>query len=83
MAVSRVNGKLKGGDDVSVAEMVALFKAVLAEERAEYDDLPTQRQEHSGPGGGPIEQELTLIDWRKKQQEVRQNVNDTLRDFEE
>ena len=83
MAVGKVNRTLKADGDVTVNELVALFKAVLAEERAEYDDLPTQRQEHSGPGGGPIEQELTLMDWRKKQQEVRQNINDTLRDFEE
>ena len=41
--------------DPTVSEVVNLMRLVLQEERAEYDDEPTQRQEHSGLGGSPIQ----------------------------
>lgn len=36
------------------ADVIRGVQAYLTESRAEYDEEPTQRVEHSGPGGGPI-----------------------------
>jgi len=50
MASQTVGRKVQTGEDVTINELVNLLKAVMQEERAEYDDLPTQREEvkHSG-----------------------------------
>ena len=37
-----------------VNDVVNLMRLVIQEERAEYDDEPTQRHEHSGPEGSAI-----------------------------
>jgi hypothetical protein len=38
----------------SLRQVTGAVRTVVQELRAEYDDLPTQRSEVSGPGGGPV-----------------------------
>ena len=58
LALTTFNRKMQAGEELSANEVTQLMKMVLNEERAEYDDLPTQRNEHSGPDGGAVQ---TLI----------------------
>lgn len=41
-------------DDARWGDVARAVETLTQESRAEYDDLPAQRLEHSGPGGGPI-----------------------------
>ena len=47
LALPNVTRKLRESDGITVNEFVNLAKMVLQEERAEYNDLPTSRNEHT------------------------------------
>jgi hypothetical protein len=73
----------KLGKDESIgtlSQVANTVKIVLGELRAEFDDLPTQRGEFTGPGGGPIEitavpyAEDELTEWRQRQRRDLQNA---------
>ena len=40
--------------NLTMTELIRLVSLILTEERAEYDDMPAQRHELTGPDGGPI-----------------------------
>lgn len=44
----------KGNKDYSPSELTQAIRLLLEQERIEFDDLPTQKHEVSGEGGGPI-----------------------------
>ncbi len=41
-------------DDVSLKDATQALKVVMSEQRAEFDDNPTQRIQHTGADGGPL-----------------------------
>ena len=50
-------------DDPKIAEVTQALRLLLEQERIEFDDLPTQKMEHTGKDGGAIKTEdVTLTD---------------------
>lgn len=66
----KVTNKLKPN------EIINLMRLVLQEERAEFDDEPTQRHEHSGPEGGVIQVDVIDEALRKVYGARNQNQED-------
>lgn len=63
-------------EDPKTGEVVSMMQLVLREERAEYNDEPTQRFEHSGPEGSPIQVDVIDEALRKIYGEQQEDEQD-------
>jgi len=64
----------------SFGQVTNAVRTVVQELRAEYDDLPTQKQEISGAGGGPV-QTVTTIDVRQLSDDELNTLGDIANRF--